>query len=55
MINEFTIMELFYYFALLYHMNLAYTRKRIEMLKAFLGLPSLTRKCGLLRYTSLYV
>jgi len=49
-VNEFTMMELFYYFGLLYHMKLPYTRKRVVMLKAFLGLPTLTRKCGALRY-----
>ena len=53
MVNEFTMMELFYYFGLLYHMKLSYTRRRVMILKAFLGLPTLTRKCGVLRYAFL--
>ena len=50
MIYEFTMMELMYYFAILYGMNLHHTRRRVEFLKDFLSLPSVHRRCGHLRF-----
>ena len=50
LIYEFTMLELMYYFGILYRMNIRYTRKRTEVLKEFLNLPTIHRRCGTLRY-----
>ena len=51
LIYEFTMLELMYYFGILYRMNMKYTRKRTEFLKEFLNLPTIHRKCGVMRYS----
>ncbi|XP_065917161.1 ABC transporter G family member 20-like [Dysidea avara] len=48
LIYEFTMLELMYYFGILYRMNMKYTRKRTEFLKDFLNLPSMHRRCKIL-------
>ena len=46
---DFTMLEMMYYFGLLYRMSMQYTKKRAEFLKEFLNIPSITRKCSLMR------
>ncbi|XP_065916659.1 ABC transporter G family member 20-like [Dysidea avara] len=48
LIYEFTMLELMYYFGILYRMNLKYIRRRTEFLKNFLNLPSIHRRCKIL-------
>ncbi|XP_065910828.1 ABC transporter G family member 20-like [Dysidea avara] len=48
LIYEFTMLELMYYFGILYRMNMKYTRKRTEFLKEFLNLPTIHRRCGIM-------
>ena len=53
--SDFTMLEMMYYFGLLYHMSMQYTKKRAEFLKEFLNIPSIDRKCSLMRYLSMYL
>ncbi|XP_065916658.1 ABC transporter G family member 20-like isoform X2 [Dysidea avara] len=48
LIYEFTMLELMYYFGILYRMNLKYIRKRTEFLKNFLNLPTIHCRCKIL-------
>ncbi|XP_065910114.1 ABC transporter G family member 23-like isoform X2 [Dysidea avara] len=48
LIYEFTMLELMYYFGILYRMNMKYTRKRTEFLKEFLNLPTIHCRCGIM-------
>ena len=50
LVVDFTMLELMYYFGLLYGMNLSYTKKRAEFLKEFLNIPSIHKRCSLMRY-----
>ena len=49
---DFTMLEMMYYFGLLYRMNMHYTKKRAEFLKEFLTIPSVNRKCSLMRFVN---
>ena len=44
------MLELMYYFGIVYHMNMSYVKKRTEFLKEFLNLPTIHRRCGVMRY-----
>ena len=55
LVYQFTMLELMYYFGILYGMNLKYTRRRTDFLKEFLNLPTIHRICGHLRYYCVYV
>ncbi|XP_065911619.1 ABC transporter G family member 23-like isoform X2 [Dysidea avara] len=48
LISEFTMLELMYYFGILYRMNMKYARKRTKLLRKLLNLPTIHRRCGLL-------
>ena len=52
LVFDFTMLEMMYYFGLLYHMNMRYTKKRAEFLKEFLNIPSINRKCNLMRFVN---
>ena len=54
LVYDFTMLEMMYYFGLFYRMNMHYTKKRTEFLMQLLNIPSINRKCNLMRFVILF-